>query len=96
MYSDEERHILNVTPGVTDIASIVFYDEERILANTTDPDLGYHQLVRPWKSRFCLLYLKKRSGRLDVEILRYHCACSLFKEAGSPGAPAGAAATWGP
>ena len=69
MYSDEERQILNITPGITDIASIVFSDEQYILASTTDPDLGYHQLVRPWKSRFCLLYLKKHSLRLDVELL---------------------------
>ena len=34
-----------------------------------DPDLAYHQLVRPWKSRFCLLYIEKRSLRLDIELL---------------------------
>jgi len=70
MYSDAEKRILDVNPGITDIASIVFFDEENILAGaTTDPDLGYHQLVRPWKSRFCLLYLEKQSLRLDVELL---------------------------
>ena len=70
MYSDVEKRILDVNPGITDIASIVFFDEENILAAaTTDPDLGYHQLVRPWKSRFCLLYLEKQSLRLDVELL---------------------------
>ena len=70
MYSDAEKRILDVNPGITDIASIVFFDEENILAAaTTDPDLGYHQLVRPWKSRFCLLYLEKQSLRLDVELL---------------------------
>ena len=70
MYSDAEKRILDVNPGITDISSIVFFDEENILAAaTTDPDLGYHQLVRPWKSRFCLLYLEKQSLRLDVELL---------------------------
>ena len=69
MYSDIERHILDVTPGVTDISSIVFSDEERILAGTSNPDLAYHQLVRPWKSRFCLLYIEKRSLRLDLELI---------------------------
>jgi lipopolysaccharide/colanic/teichoic acid biosynthesis glycosyltransferase len=69
MYSDEERRFLALIPGITDIASIVFSDEERILRGTADPDLGFHQLVRPWKSRFCLLYLEKQSLRLDVELL---------------------------
>jgi lipopolysaccharide/colanic/teichoic acid biosynthesis glycosyltransferase len=69
MYSDEEKRILSIRPGITDIASIVFADEQRILANTADSDLGYHQLVRPWKSRYCLLYLEKQSLRLDLELL---------------------------
>src|SRR5262249_3075354 len=70
MYSDAEKRILDVNPGITDISSIVFSDEQNILAAaTTDPDLAYHQLVRPWKSRFCLLYLEKQSLRLDVELI---------------------------
>ena len=69
MYSDLEKRILEARPGVTDISSIVFVDEERILAGSKSPDLAYHQLVRPWKSRFCLLYLEKRSLRLDIELL---------------------------
>jgi lipopolysaccharide/colanic/teichoic acid biosynthesis glycosyltransferase len=70
MYSDAEKRILDVKPGITDISSIVFSDEQHILAAaTTDPDLAYHQLVRPWKSRFCLLYLEKQSLRLDVELI---------------------------
>jgi lipopolysaccharide/colanic/teichoic acid biosynthesis glycosyltransferase len=70
MYSDAEKRILDVNPGITDISSIVFSDEQHILAAaTTDPDLAYHQLVRPWKSRFCLLYLDKQSLRLDVELI---------------------------
>ena len=69
MYSDAEEHILDVTPGITDLSSIVFSDEERILAGARDPDLAYHQLVRPWKSRLCLLYIEKRSFRLDLELV---------------------------
>ena len=69
MYSDVEKKILEARPGITDISSIVFVDEERILAGSKSPDLAYHQLVRPWKSRFCLLYLEKRSLRLDIDLL---------------------------
>jgi colanic acid biosynthesis glycosyl transferase WcaI len=69
MYSEEEKKILTITPGITDISSIVFSDEQQILAGTTDPNLGYHQLVRPWKSRFCILYLENQSLRLDLELI---------------------------
>jgi hypothetical protein len=34
-----------------------------------DPDLAYNQLIRPWKSRLGLLYVKHRSLRLDVELI---------------------------
>jgi lipopolysaccharide/colanic/teichoic acid biosynthesis glycosyltransferase len=69
MYSPEEKRILSILPGITDIASIVFSDEQNILKDTADPDLGYHQLVRPWKSRMCLIYADNISLRLDIELL---------------------------
>jgi lipopolysaccharide/colanic/teichoic acid biosynthesis glycosyltransferase len=91
MYSDAEKRILDVNPGITDIASIVFFDEENILAAaTTDPDLGYHQLVRPWKSRFCLLYLAATGGGASSN----HRSCRFFAETGAAGAPTSAAAAW--
>jgi lipopolysaccharide/colanic/teichoic acid biosynthesis glycosyltransferase len=55
LYTAEERRLLDVAPGVTDIASIVFADESEILRGSDDPDLRYHQLIRPWKSRLALL-----------------------------------------
>jgi lipopolysaccharide/colanic/teichoic acid biosynthesis glycosyltransferase len=69
MYSDVERRILSVPPGITDISSIVFSDEQEILRNEPDPDLGYHQLVRPWKSRYCLFYIEHRTLWFDMQLL---------------------------
>jgi lipopolysaccharide/colanic/teichoic acid biosynthesis glycosyltransferase len=69
MYSAEEKRILSITPGITDIASIVFSDEQSILNGNSDPNLGYHQLVRPWKSRYCLLYLERRTILVDLELI---------------------------
>jgi lipopolysaccharide/colanic/teichoic acid biosynthesis glycosyltransferase len=69
MYSAEEKRILKATPGITDIASIVFADEQRIINGASDPNLGYHQLVRPWKSRYCLLYLERRTLLVDLELI---------------------------
>ena len=69
LYTAEERRLLTVRPGITDLASIVFSDEGEILAGSKDPDLVYHQLVRPWKSRLGLLYVENRSLLLDLHIL---------------------------
>lgn len=55
LYTAQERRLLDARPGITDIASIVFADEGEILRGADDPDLRYHRLIRPWKSRLALL-----------------------------------------
>ena len=69
LYTKDERELLSVRPGITDLSSIVFSDEGEILAGRPDPDLAYHQLIRPWKSRLGLLYVQHRSMSLDVELI---------------------------
>ena len=66
LYTAEEKKILLVKPGVTDIASIVFADEGKILSGEQDPDIAYAQLIRPGKSRLALLYVEIKSFRLDI------------------------------
>lgn len=68
-YSSEEQALLNVRPGITDLASIVFADEGAILAETDDPDLAYEQLIRPWKSHLGLVYVNNAGVRLDLRII---------------------------
>jgi lipopolysaccharide/colanic/teichoic acid biosynthesis glycosyltransferase len=69
LYTDVERKLLAVQPGITDLSSIVFSDEGEILAGEADPDLAYNQLIRPWKSRLGLIYVEHRSVRLDLELV---------------------------
>lgn len=69
LYTEEEKRLLTVRPGITDFASIVFSDEGEILADKQDPDLAYNQLIRPGKSRLGLFYIDKRSLWLDVRLM---------------------------
>jgi lipopolysaccharide/colanic/teichoic acid biosynthesis glycosyltransferase len=69
LYTNEERRILTVKPGITDFASIVFSDEGEILAGKSDPDLAYNQLIRPWKSRLAILYTDLSSFRIDLTLI---------------------------
>jgi nucleoside-diphosphate-sugar epimerase len=71
LYTREERRMLSVRPGITDLASIVFADEGDILAGAADPDLLYNQIIRPWKSRLALLYVDHQSFTLDFRILAF-------------------------
>lgn len=69
LYTPVEKHLLDLKPGITDLASIVFSDEGDILVGHADPDLAYNQLIRPCKSRLGLLYVQHHSLRLDLELL---------------------------
>ena len=69
LYTSRERELLNVRPGITDFASIVFSDEGVILAGHPDPDAGYDQLIRPGKSLLGLFYVEHRSMRVDVMLV---------------------------
>lgn len=66
LYTNLEKNLLSVKPGITDIASIVFSDEGDILSGRNDPDISYHQLIRPGKSKLGLFYISHRSLLLDV------------------------------
>ena len=70
IYTAEEKRLLSVRPGITDIASIVFSDEGDILAGRPDPDLSYNQLIRPWKSQLGLLYVDHAgSVAFDIQLI---------------------------
>lgn len=66
IYTSAERELLSVKPGITDFASIVFADEGRILRDCIDPDISYHQLIRPSKSSLGLFYILHQSVLLDI------------------------------
>jgi lipopolysaccharide/colanic/teichoic acid biosynthesis glycosyltransferase len=69
LYTADERRLLEVRPGITDLASVVFADEGGILAGSADPDLLYNQVIRPWKSRLGLEYIEHAGLALDVRIV---------------------------
>jgi len=69
LYTRVEKRLLSVKPGVTDLASIVFSDENDILKNSKDPDIDYNQLIRPWKSRLGLIYVEHQYLLLDISII---------------------------
>jgi lipopolysaccharide/colanic/teichoic acid biosynthesis glycosyltransferase len=68
-YTERERRLLRVRPGITDWASVLFRDEGAILAGQADPDRAYDELIRPRKIELGLAYVEHRSLRTDLQIL---------------------------
>jgi lipopolysaccharide/colanic/teichoic acid biosynthesis glycosyltransferase len=69
LYTPVEMDLISVQPGITDFSSIVFSDEGDILAGSSDPELTYNQLIRPWKSRLGLFYIAHRGVLLDLQLI---------------------------
>jgi len=69
MFTDEERAILSVRPGITDWATIWDRDEDRTLAGSPEPERAYQETIRPEKIRLQLEYVRRRSFLIDVAIL---------------------------
>jgi lipopolysaccharide/colanic/teichoic acid biosynthesis glycosyltransferase len=69
LYTEIEKGLLSVKPGITDFSSIVFSDENYILEKHEDPDIAYNQLIRPWKSRLGLLYVEHQSFLMDCALV---------------------------
>lgn len=69
MFRSRYEHILSVRPGITDLASIRFRDEEEILGRSADPLREYAESVLPVKLDLADEYLHKRSFWLDLVIL---------------------------
>ena len=69
MYTDDEKTILRLKPGITDWASIWNPDEGALLAGHPDPEKAYLEKIRPEKIRLQLVYVKQHSFLTDLEII---------------------------
>jgi lipopolysaccharide/colanic/teichoic acid biosynthesis glycosyltransferase len=66
---DVAQVILSVRPGITDRASIEYKDENKILAQASDPHKAYIEEVLPVKIEYYLDYVKNRSFLGDLAII---------------------------
>ena len=69
LYNDQEKHLLDVRPGITDWASIRFRNEGEILRGSADPHQAYREKIRPEKIRLGLEYVQKHSFLTDCRII---------------------------
>ena len=61
MYTMEQLHVLDVRPGITDMASICYRNENELLAQASDPEMYYLNVVMPDKLRINLEYVKSHT-----------------------------------
>ncbi len=69
LYNDEQLKVLNVKPGITDIASIKYRNENELLAASENPDATYINQIMPDKLKYNLEYIEKSSFLFDVKLV---------------------------
>ena len=79
LYTEEERAILSVRPGITDRASLWNSDEGALLAGSSDPERTYLEEIRPEKLRLQLAYVREQSLSTDLGIIGRTAGAILFR-----------------
>jgi lipopolysaccharide/colanic/teichoic acid biosynthesis glycosyltransferase len=77
-YPERWAKVLVVRPGITDPASILFRNEEKILAQSDDPERTYREEILPRKLDIYEQYVANRSAFSDLIILIQTVLAVLF------------------
>jgi lipopolysaccharide/colanic/teichoic acid biosynthesis glycosyltransferase len=72
------RAVLHMRPGITDLASLMFLNEEEVLAPAGDPEAYYRTSILPAKLHWNVCYQATRSLLRDVKLLWMTGWYSLF------------------
>ena len=69
LYNDEQRKILNIKPGITDYASLEYFDENRLLGEAENPRETYIHEIMPAKLLLNQKYLDNPTVGHDIQIM---------------------------
>jgi lipopolysaccharide/colanic/teichoic acid biosynthesis glycosyltransferase len=69
VYTSEQKKVLTVRPGLTDYASLKYFDENELLAKAEDPQKEYIEVIMPAKLKLNLEYIEKKSLTTDLKII---------------------------
>ena len=69
LYTPEQLHVLDVRPGITDMASIRYRNENELLEQAADPEQFYRDTVMQDKLRINLKYVSDHSFFKDIRII---------------------------
>ena len=69
LYTEEQRKVLTVKPGITDLASIEYRNENDLLKEAEDPDRKYIEEIMPAKLELNLKYIEKAGFFYDIGLI---------------------------
>jgi lipopolysaccharide/colanic/teichoic acid biosynthesis glycosyltransferase len=69
LYTEEQKRVFTVRPGMTDPGTLKFRDEGRLLARADDPEDLYVAQILPAKLQENLTYVEKQSLGYDLALI---------------------------
>ncbi len=69
MFRPQFAEVLSVRPGITDLASVKYRDENEILGQADDPEAAYVNQVLPDKLALATEYVRRASFWFDVRLI---------------------------
>ena len=69
LYSDSQLEVLKVKPGITDLASLEYFNENDLLGKASDPQKTYIEEVMPAKLELNKKYIANPSIGNDIKIM---------------------------
>jgi lipopolysaccharide/colanic/teichoic acid biosynthesis glycosyltransferase len=69
--------VLSKRPGISDLGTLVYRNEEELLASAHDPETEYRQSILPDKLALNLRYMRGRSITSDCRLIYWTLRCSL-------------------
>jgi lipopolysaccharide/colanic/teichoic acid biosynthesis glycosyltransferase len=78
LYNEEQKRVLSIKPGLTDYASLEYFNESELLAKSSDPERTYIEEVMPAKLNLNLKYVAQRDLKTDLIII-WRTVEAIFK-----------------
>lgn len=69
LYTEEQRKILDIRPGITDYASIKYVDENEILGTSDNPERTYIEQIMPDKIKLNMIYISQNGIKEYFKII---------------------------
>ena len=69
LYDEDQKKVLAVKPGITDFASLEYFNENELLAKSSDPEQVYVTEIMPAKLALNKRYITEASLGTDLKII---------------------------
>ena len=69
LYTKDQQLVLLAKPGITDLASLEYFDENELLAKSADPEQTYIKEIMPAKLVLNARYIEQQGIIMDLKII---------------------------